>query len=204
MMTGKLPHGFGLTLLAFIPKTDPGSIALPVPVAASDTRPLGLQDSDGKSILSLLSSALATAASSVCSAAQRCLQGRNMTENLMIVESFPMKRIQCCDDDDIVCCFSFDQRTAFPSVSRDWVLRRLRADELSEEIVVMIEALYRDVLLVIRRRNAEERSFPMEIGLNQGCTLSMNIWALILSHCLSSLLFASHQSSIGARHMLMT
>ena len=157
MCTDKqVPHGFNYVRKCFVPKkkyiTHKGGIA----ARSSDLRPLGLKNSDAKTVSAAMNYSLAPVASKCAHFSQRgFVRSRNFVLNAIELDTFArifstFAASGSCPPEffPLLCAFLcfFDFLAAFPSVAHEFLFRALEFYGCPFGIRNFIESLFMDVV----------------------------------------------------------
>ena len=140
-----IDDNFNVALLLFPPKgNDPADNDDTYSRKPKDTRPISLSNTDNKTTSTLFNHTATQIAQNTVSAEQACLEGRQMGDNIIDIESKALTfAIQHSPLGGIA---AFDISAAFPSISRLYIFRILRTMGLPQHFIDGIKKLYHNNL----------------------------------------------------------
>ena len=171
-----MPAGFNDTLKVFIPKNTDSPFYSPEAV-----RPLGLKNTDNKTISAVTNNALKPAISDYISSVQAgFVAGRNFVENMVLADTFA-RCYGMLPASFLPLIALFDFAAAFPPVAHDWIHLVIEAAGLPQGIVNLFREIYRDVFAY--GRSSSEKAhylFQLASGIIQGCPLAGTLFAILI------------------------
>jgi hypothetical protein len=142
---------------------------------ANQTRPLSLVNTDNRIVANTLRLTWEALLQERISPHQRgFLRGRSLLENVCDVED-RMRHIYISGNRGATLLLDF--ASAFPSVSRSYLLTTLSATGLPPRALNAVRMLYTDTTAIVSLGGARHGSFPMTAGIRQGCPLSPLLFA---------------------------
>lgn len=177
--TNYLPRGVKTTAIALIPKGPHAS-------NISDYRPISLCNVLYKIVAKVLASRLKKVLPTLIHDSQvGFIYKRCSTDNIMMAAEV----LRDFNNSSKLLCAKLDIKKAFDSVSRDFLINRMRQKAFPEKFIQWIKSCISDVFFSVCLNGSLEGHFKSSSGLRQGCPLSPLLLCIVmdvLSHILTS------------------
>lgn len=185
-----LPRGFNLSTMTFMPKAIPVGLAETSSTDVVGLRPLTLTSTGPKILaLSVNGKLAALAATTVMSQQRGFVVGRSLGDYLYELEATMISYSGWRQR--LAAAIFFDFRTAFPSLSRCWLIRVLRGMHVPCGVVRAVEEMCDNCDSMLLFRGEIVGDMAITSGIKQGCPMSGSLFALSVDPFLRSTLVSS-------------
>ena len=107
---------------------------------------------------------------------QRCISSRQMTDNIVEIESTALAHVACAPRDS--CVLLTDFAASYPSVNHSWIFSVLDNTGLPDFLCRFLRSIYRDSITHLECAGAERGQILMARGVRQGCPASGFLFAM--------------------------
>ena len=143
-------------------------------------RPISLINVDVKAIAKVLATRLAKVLPTLVHHNQKCIPGRNISDNLHAVNEL----IQLIDKEDKHGALIFlDQEKAFDRVDHGFLFKTLKAFGLGPNFINWVKVLYKDIQSMVKVNGSLTKPINITRGVRQGCPLSALLYILVAEVC---------------------
>ena len=171
-----IPDCFAQGRTVFIPETsdidDHGTI-----IRSPDAlRPLTLCNCDCKLLTSAICRGLHWYTMRCIHPSQRCISSRQMTDNIVEIETTALAHVACAPQDSGVLLTDF--AAAYPSVNHSWMFSVHENTGLLGFLCRFLRSIYRDIITHVEFAGAQRGQFLTARGVRQGCPASGFLFAM--------------------------
>ena len=175
----ELEQSLLLAFMVFLPKKSfgltPSGLRL---YCAANLRPLSLSNTLIKIVCSSLKICLCTLVDSNIHVAQKCISGRNLVDNVILLDTF--MHFLAISDPLLAACLLFDFSSAFPSLSHEYLWECLSTLGFDKHFISGLMKLYKNNLHFIKIAGKTFSGPNILAGVRQGCPLSMILFAIAI------------------------
>ena len=168
-----MPLDFNSSLSIFVPKGEDPMDDVLISREATDTRPLGLKNSDNKLIGGVQNDKMKPALSKgLCKLQRGFCPDRQLVQNVLDLDTASRVHSMASPSFKIPILAFWDFAAAFPSVFHAWVLLAVQAYQLPLGLVELIRGIYFMNMAYLQVKGTFIYLYMIVTGVLQGCPLS--------------------------------
>ena len=140
-------------------------------------RPITLLNTDLKLITKTLAKRLAKVLGNIIHENQKCVPGRNITENIHLTQDLIETILE---ENSSAACIFLDQEKAFDRMSHNFLFKTLNKFGFGENFIKWIRIFYKNVTSKVKVNGYVTEEIEIQRGLRQGCPLSALLYVICL------------------------